>query len=78
MTIAYLKSNDFSFFSGSQEQLERLIKQLQCEDREESEHGDTENFINKEGHEIMRRLLQGWLVMKADNEEKRQRNFFIR
>jgi len=71
MNIAYLNSNDFSFFSGAQEQLDQLIKQLQSEDYTESEHGDIEKFINKEGQEILRRLLQGWLDLKAANEERK-------
>jgi hypothetical protein len=71
MNIAYLNSNDFSFFSGAQEQLDLLIEQLKSEDRAESEHGDIENFINKKGYEIMRQLLQGWLDLKADKEEKK-------
>ena len=73
MNLAYLNSNDFSFFSDAQEQLDMLIEQLKSEHRAESEHGDIENFINKEGHEIMRRLLQGWLDLKADKEEKKDR-----
>ncbi len=71
MNIAYLNTNDFSFFSDAQEQLDQLIKQLQSEDHAESEHGDIEKFINQEGQEILRRLLQGWLDLKAANEEKR-------
>lgn len=71
MNIAYLNSNDFSFFSGAQEQLDQLIKQLQTEEHKNCEHGDIESFINKEGQEILRRLLQGWLDLKAANEEKR-------
>ncbi len=72
MTLAYLNSTDFSFFSDAQEQLDMLIEQLKSQHRAESEHGDIENFINKEGHEIMRRLLQGWLDLKADQEKKKK------
>lgn len=70
MNIAYLNSNDFSFFSGAQEQLDHLIRQLQSEEQANCEHGDIESFINKKGQEILRRLLQGWLDLKAANEEK--------
>jgi len=72
MNIAYLNSNDFSFFSRAQEQLEQLIQQLQSEHYAKSEHGDIEHFINKDGQEILRRLLQGWLDLKAANEEKKE------
>lgn len=54
MNIAYLNSNDFSFFSGAQEQLDQLITQLQSEHHTESEHADIEKFINKEGQELLR------------------------
>ncbi len=71
MNIAYLDSTDFSFFSGAQEEFNLLIQQLKSDHKAESEHGDIENFINKKGHEVMRQLLQGWLDLKADNEEKK-------
>ena len=69
MNIAYLNTNDFSFFSEAQEQLEQLIQKLQSEHYVKSEHGDIEKFINRDGQEILRRLLQGWLDMKAADEE---------
>ncbi len=61
----------FSFFSGAQEQLDLLIKQLQSDEQANREHGDIESFINNKGQEILRRLLQGWLDLKAANEEKK-------
>ena len=71
MNIAYQNSTDFSFFSGAQEQLNELISQLQSEDYTESEHGEIEKFINKQGQEVLRRLLQGWFDLQASHEEKR-------
>ncbi|MCP3674060.1 MAG: ISKra4 family transposase, partial [Gammaproteobacteria bacterium] len=71
MNLAYLDSNDFSFFSVAQEEFNLLIQQLKSNDKAASEHGDIESFINKKGHEVMRHLLQGWLDLKADKEEKR-------
>jgi hypothetical protein len=71
MNIAYLNSNDFSFFSGAQEQLDQLIQQLQSARYAKSEHGDIESFINKDGLELLRRLLQGWLDLQASNEENK-------
>ena len=71
MNIAYLNSNDFSFFSGAQEQLDQLIQQLQSEHYAKSGHGDIEHFINKDGQEILRRLLQGWLDLIASNEKNK-------
>ncbi len=71
MNIAYPNTNDFSFFSGAQEHLEQLIQPLQSEHYEESEHGEIEKFINQDGQEILRRLLQGWLDLNASKEENR-------
>jgi len=69
MNIAYLNSADFSFFSDAQEQLDHLIKQLLSESYADREHGDIEKYINQDGQELLRRLLQGWLNMKASHEE---------
>ncbi len=71
MNTAYLNTNDFSFFSGAQEQLDELISQLQSEDYANNEHGDIEHYINKTGQELLRRLLQGWLDLKEANEERK-------
>ena len=68
MNIAYLNTKDFSFFSDAQEQLDQLITQLQSEHYANSEHGNIEKYINKDGMELLRRLLQGWLNLKAANE----------
>lgn len=68
MSVAYLNSNEFSFFSEAREQFDQLIKQLSSEDYEDNEHGEIENHIEKEGQELLRRLLQGWLDLKATNE----------
>ncbi len=71
MDVAYSNSNDFSFFSDAQNQLDQLIIQLQSKDYASSEQGDIEKCINKSGREILRYLLQGWLALKAENEERK-------
>ncbi len=68
MNVAYFNSNEFSFFSEAQEQFGQLIEQLTSEDYKDNEHGKIENHIQKEGQEVLRRLLQGWLDLKAANE----------
>ena len=68
MDVAYVNSDEFSFFSDAQEQFDQLIHQLSSEDYENHEHGDIEKHINTEGLELLRRLLQGWLSRKAANE----------
>ncbi|VAX13530.1 hypothetical protein MNBD_GAMMA24-2167 [hydrothermal vent metagenome] len=46
-----------------------MIQQLQSEHYAESKHGEIEKFINQDGQEILRRLLQAWLDLKASKEE---------
>lgn len=72
MNTAYLNTKEFSFFSDAQLQLDQLISQLQSEHYADSEHGDIEKYINKDGMELLRRLLQGWLDLKAANEVHKQ------
>ena len=70
MNTAYLNSHDFAFYSDAQEQFENILSQLQSEDYSHFDHGQIEQHINKEGVELMRHLLQGWLNMKADCESR--------
>ena len=72
MNTAYLNLNEFSFFSDAQEQLNQLISGLQSKHYADSEHGDIEQYINKDGMEILRRLFQGWLDLKAANEDDQE------
>ena len=71
MNIAYLNSSEFSFFTNAREQLEQMITQLQSEQQANSEHGDVEQYINIQGHELLRRLLQGYLDLTAKDEPNR-------
>ncbi len=68
MNTAYTNSQDFSFFSDAKVQLEQIIKRLQSHHCDDKEHGDIEKYIDKEGREIFRCLLQGWLDIKNTNE----------
>ena len=68
MNTVYRNSHDFSFFSDAQEQLEVIVTQLQSEDCSHYDHGHIEQHINKQGLELLRRLFQGWLDMKAASE----------
>jgi len=68
MNIAYTNSQDFSFFSDAKVQLEQIINKLQSKNSRNKEHGDIEKYIDIEGREIFRCLLQGWLDIKNTNE----------
>jgi len=71
MNTAYLNPSELSFFSDAQEQFDKLINQLSSETYASSEHGDVEKHINQAGQELLRRLLQGWLNLKATHEEQK-------
>jgi hypothetical protein len=47
-----------------------MITQLESQHYSECEHGEIEQYITKEGDEILRRLFQGYLDLKASNESR--------
>lgn len=71
MNVAYLNSPESSLYSSAREQLEHMIKYLDSSSVGGCEHGEIEQYINEEGHELLRRLLQGHLDSKAESEERR-------
>jgi len=68
MLVAYKNPEEFSAFSASREQLESIIQGLLSSERASQEHGEVENFIQQEGTELLRKLLQGYLDVRADTE----------
>ena len=72
MTQAYLINRDFDEFSAAREQFTQLSEALQSEQTLEREHGDIEELIWQEGKELLRRLLQGHLDLRAAAEPKRE------
>ena len=69
MNLAYLNSPELSFYSCAQEQLEHMIAYLDSPTGDDCEHGEIEKYINEQGYELLRRLLQGYLDSKAAKEE---------
>jgi hypothetical protein len=68
MNTVYADSPEFSFFSDAQEQLNLMIAHLYCAEYENREHGEIEQYISKQGNELLRRLLQGAFDLRADKE----------
>ena len=64
--------NNFAYFSAdfsaSREKLETMITELISLEFFEREHGDVESFIQQEGTDLLRTLLQGYLNIRAANE----------
>ena len=46
-----------------------MIGYLESKQAQDLEHGAIESYIHDEGHEVLRKLLQGFLDEKATNEE---------
>lgn len=70
MNTAYATTSNESYFTDAINHLNALITELQSEILAQMEHGDIEQHINQQGHEIMRRLFQGHLDLLAANEEQ--------
>jgi hypothetical protein len=57
MNVAYIKPPELSFFSDAKVQLEQIITQLESIHYASCEHGEIEQFIKKEGDEVLRCLF---------------------
>jgi hypothetical protein len=57
-------------FTAAREQFNVLVR-LQSEEMSRMEHGQVEATIAQEGNELLRRLLQGHLDLRAKTEERR-------
>ena len=68
MQVAYNNEEEFSAFFACREQLEHIIVALLSPERAAQEHGEVEVFIQEEGTELLRKLLQGYLDVRADTE----------
>ncbi|MBN2525128.1 MAG: hypothetical protein JXR76_01960 [Deltaproteobacteria bacterium] len=55
-------------FSAARAHFKLLIDCLSSEETATATHGDVENLIKDEGFEVLRRLLQGYLDLRAVRE----------
>lgn len=72
MQVAYNNREEFAAFSACREQLESIIGALLSPERAGQEHGEVEVFIQEEGTELLRKLLQGYLDVRADTETQHE------
>jgi hypothetical protein len=73
MTQAYLIHQSLDEFAAAREQFSELVEALQSEPNLRKEHGDIEALIWQDGKELLRRMLQGHLDLRAAREAKRER-----
>ncbi|MCI0438787.1 MAG: ISKra4 family transposase [Chloroflexi bacterium] len=71
MAEAYTVIRSLEEFSAAREQFNALVSRLRSEEMSRMEHGEVEATIAHEGNELLRRLLQGHLDLRAKAEERR-------
>ncbi|MGH8521631.1 MAG: hypothetical protein ACREU9_09495 [Gammaproteobacteria bacterium] len=71
MPEAYTVIRSLEEFSAARKQFNVLVSRLQSEEMGRMEHGEVEATIAHEGTELLRRLLQGHLDLRAKAEERR-------
>jgi hypothetical protein len=67
---AYTNERYFDEFVAACEQFEKLLGELRSESTRVLEHGDVESLIAREGNELLRRLMQGYLDQRTAAEER--------
>ena len=72
MAEAYKIIGALDEFALAREQFGQLIADLQCEETLQWEHGELEAYLSREGTELLRRLLQGHLDLRARREVRRE------
>lgn len=73
MSVSYLKAietENFEEFGAAREQFGFILNELVSEGKAHSEHGDVEGFLDEEGNELIRRILQGYFNRRANQEIK--------
>jgi len=67
---AYTSETYFDEFVAACEQFEKLLGELRSESARVLEHGEIELLISREGKELLRRLMQGYLDQRTAAEER--------
>ncbi|WP_133309296.1 hypothetical protein [Parashewanella curva] len=65
MKLAYSNSLEYPYFSEAKLQFERIISYLEDKQVRQDSHGEVEAYIDAEGTELLRCLLQGFLDIKT-------------
>ena len=71
MEEAYRSERGLEEFSAAREQFESLVNQLHSDEVTLMEHGDIEAIVERDGTELLRRLVQGHLDWRANREVRR-------
>ena len=68
MSQSYTTIDEWEAFSHAFEQFYNLVEHLCSEESQQLDHGAVERFLETEGRELLRCLLQGYLDHRAANE----------
>jgi hypothetical protein len=68
MTIFPMTAIEQDVFEAANIQYEKLLHHLCSQESQTLEHGQVESWLHQEGTELLRRLLQGHLDLRAANE----------
>lgn len=71
MNTAYQIDEICEVFAAARQQFEALIEELHSDRTAEMEHGDIERLISRMGTEVLRRLMQAHLDLRAGREVRR-------
>jgi hypothetical protein len=69
---AYNIQESLDEFSAAQEQFEMIIDALRSREMMNAEHADVEKYLFKDGIELLRLMLQGYLDKRSEAEEPRE------
>jgi len=68
MSQAYTTVEDWKMFSDAFEKFSEMVTSLRSSQSQQSDHGQIEQFLDIEGRELLRRLLQGYLDHRTETE----------
>ncbi len=57
-------------FHSSTQQFEQMVDQMDSEETHQMSHGDLENLLRVQGYELLRRLFQDHLTLRAEREQR--------
>lgn len=57
-------------FHSSRQQFEKLVEQMDADETQQMSHGDLEDLLKEHGFELLRRLMQDHLTLRADREKR--------
>lgn len=67
---AYTRDGGIDEFTAAGVRFQELVGELRSASRRELEHGGVESLIAREGNEVLRLLMQGYLDRRSAGEEK--------